>query len=351
MSQMSKKSTSPKTAIVTGANSGIGKETARHLLQHGYHVIMVCRNPQKAEDARAELEHGISNEPMYDSGRVQGRANEVVEVTEVAEAAERAEKATVLETTAEETTASKSRIEIEICDLSDMSSIRELATRLRARLTSVDRLINNAGILSPARRELTREGFEKTFATNHLAYFLLTRELMPLLKAAPEVRIINVASDAHRYGRFEPTNLQLERGYNTSKAYGNSKLFNIMFTHELAKRLSDNGSGNGSGSGSGNRPGNGSNITTYSLHPGVVNTNFAAGNNSLFGRLFNLGRFFMLSPEKGARTTNYLATEPNMERWNGRYFSNEKLSKATPIATNDDACKTLWEQSETFLRT
>jgi len=307
---MSQKSTTPKTAIITGANSGIGKETARHLIQHGYHIIMVCRNPQKAEAARAELEHEISNSPMKDSGSVQGKANETDEVS-----------------------ASKSRLEVEICDLSDMSSIRELATRLRTRLTAVDRLINNAGILSPAQRELTREGFEKTFATNHLAYFLLTRELLPLLQAAPEARIVNVASDAHRYGRFDPNNLQLERGYSTSKAYGNSKLFNIMFTHELAKQLS------------------GSNITTYSLHPGVVNTNFAAGNNSLFGKLFNLGRFFMLTPEKGARTTNYLATEPNIEHWNGRYFSNEKLSKATPIATNDDACKTLWKQSEDFLLT
>ena len=322
MSQVSQKSTPPKTAIVTGANSGIGKETTRHLLHHGYHVIMVCRNPQKAEDARAELEHGISNVPMNDSGNVQRRANETDEVGEGAEKA-----------TAVETVASRSRIEVEICDLSDMSSIRDLATRLRARLTAVDRLINNAGILSPARRELTRDGFEKTFATNHLAYFLLTRELMPLLEAAPEARIVNVASDAHRYGRFDPDNLQLERGYSTSKAYGNSKLFNIMFTHELAKQLS------------------GSKITTYSLHPGVVNTHFAQGNTSLFGRLFNLGRFFMLSPEKGARTTNYLATAPAIERWSGRYFSNEKLSKATPIATNDDACRTLWEQSETFLRT
>lgn len=280
---------------------------------------MVCRNPEKAEAARKELEHESANVPMKSQSRVQDRANETDKVA-----------------------AFKSRIEVEICDLSDMASIRDLASRLRTRLTSVDRLINNAGILSPAQRELTREGFEKTFATNHLAYFLLTRELMPLLEASPEARIVNVASDAHRYGRFEPNNLQLENGYSTSKAYGNSKLFNIMFTYELAKRLSGNRDGNG------NRPGNGSNITTYSLHPGVVNTNFAAGNNSLFGKLFNLGRFFMLTPEKGARTTNYLATEPNIERWSGRYFSNKKLSKSTPIATNDDACKTLWEQSENF---
>ena len=272
-------------AVITGANSGIGKETARYLTRRGYHVVMVCRNASKAETAKTELEQGI-----------QGAS-----------------------------------LDIELCDLSNMQDVRNLGERLRQKHPQLHRLINNAGILSPAKRELTDEGFEKTFATNHLAYFLLTRKLLPVLKATPGARIINVASDAHRYGRFQRDNVQLERGYNTSKAYGNSKLFNIMFTHELAKQLKGTG------------------VSAYSLHPGVVNTHFARNNRSFFGLMFNLGRLFMISPEKGAQTTNYLATEPDIESLSGNYFSGSKLASAAPAATKDDDCRALWTYSESCL--
>lgn len=274
---------SNKIAVVTGANSGIGKITAQALLEDGYRVAMICRNPEKADAARKEIVEETGND----------------------------------------------RADILICDLSEMSQIRETAAEIRQTYDRVDRLVNNAGFLPDHNRKESPDGIELTVAVNHLAYFLLTRELMPLLEKTPKSRIVNVASEAHRYGEFDPNNIQLTKGYSASKAYGNSKLFNIMFTHHLNKEL------------------DGKDITTYSLHPGVVNTNFAAESDSWFAKLFNLGRFFMKSPEQGAQTTIYLCTEPGIENLSGRYFSNSKPAKPQKKAAMDDeACKRLWEMSE-----
>jgi len=179
------------------------------------------------------------------------------------------------------------------------------------------------------RRTVTEEGLEQTFAVNHMAYFLMTRELMPLLQKTPKSRVINVASDAHQAGKFNPENLQLEKGYGALKAYGNSKLYNIMFTWQLAKELA------------------GTDVTTYSLHPGAVKTNFAMESDSWFARLVKLSRLFFISPEKGARTTLYLCREPGIEHLSGRYFRNSKVRKpAVKAAHDDEACRKLWEMSE-----
>jgi len=276
-----------KTAVVTGANSGIGKITARAHLEDGYRVLMICRNPEKAKNARKEITEETGND----------------------------------------------QADILICDLSDMSQIRETAARIRENYNRLDRLVNNAGLLADANREENSDGIELTFAVNHLAYFLLTKELMPLLEITPDSRIINVASNAHRYGEFDPDNLQLQRGYTPGKAYGNSKLFNIMFTHHLNKKLA------------------GKDITTYSLHPGVVNTNFASDSDSMFAKFFSIVRFFMLSPEKGAETTIFLCTEPGIEKYSGKYFSESKPVKPKKeAATDDDACKLLWEMSEELVQ-
>ncbi|REL39048.1 SDR family NAD(P)-dependent oxidoreductase [Rhodohalobacter sp. SW132] len=272
-----------KIAAVTGANSGIGKITSQALLNEGYRVVMICRNLDKAETARKEIIEKTGND----------------------------------------------RADILICDLSEMSQIRETAAKIRQRYDRLDRLVNNAGFLPDDKRKESPDGIELTVAVNHLGYFLLTRELMPLLEKTPQSRIMNVASEAHRYGEFDPKNIQLTERYSASKAYGNSKLFNIMFTHHLNKKLE------------------GKDITTYSLHPGVVNTNFAAESDSWFAKLFNLGRFFMKSPEQGAQTTIYLCTEPGIENLSGRYFNNSKPAKPQKdVALDDEACKRLWKMSE-----
>jgi len=274
-----------KTAVVTGANSGIGKITALELAKRNYRVVMVCRNQEKAAAAKQEIAEETGNE----------------------------------------------YVQIEICDLSLMSNIRRSAKQIRETNTSIDLLVNNAGLLPQSERQTTSEGFEMTFAVNHLAYFLLTRELLPALKSAESGRVVNVASEAHKSGTFDSENLQLENGYSTVKAYGNSKLFNIMFTRQLHKEL------------------DGTNLSTFSLHPGVVNTNFAADSDSFFAKLFNLGRFFMLSPEKGASTSVYLCTEPGIEHLSGHYFIKSKPAKPSGIAMDDAACRQLWEKSKKLI--
>ena len=272
-----------KISIVTGANSGIGKETARALLREGYRVVMVCRSKEKAEAAREELIKDTGNE----------------------------------------------NADILLCNLDSMQHVAETAKQITNKYSRIDLLVNNAGILPDGERTLTDEGLEYTFAVNHMAYFLMTRELLPLLKSTPGSRVINVASDAHNAGEFNPGNIRLEKGYSTMKAYGNSKLFNIMFTWQLAKELQ------------------GSGTSTFSLHPGVVNTNFASNSNSWFAKLFKVGRIFMISPEKGARTSVYLCTEEGIEQHSGKYFKNSKISKpGVYAAQDDDACRELWEMSE-----
>lgn len=271
-----------KTAIITGANSGIGKETTKALADNGYRVVMICRNREKAETAR----------------------NEIIDET------------------------GNDQVDILICDLSLMHQVKKTAEAIHDSYSQIDRLVNNAGILPDEQRKETGEGLELTFAVNHMAYFLLTKELMPILEKTPSARVVNVSSDAHRYGEFYPDNLQLERGYSTAKAYGNSKLFNIMFTTQLAKKV------------------DGKEITAYSLHPGVVNSNFAADSDSWFAKFFNLGRWFMRSPEKGAETSVYLCLEPGIEHLSGSYFRDKQPVKKPRAARSDEDCKRLWMKSE-----
>lgn len=271
-----------KTAAITGANSGIGKETTRHLAREGYRVLMICRNRQKAEAARREITDETGND----------------------------------------------EIDLYICDLSQMRQVAEIAAKIRADYSRLDRLVNNAGILPDGERKETAGGVELTFAVNHLAYFLLTRELRPLLEATRNSRVINVASDASRYGTFNPENLQLQTGYSAVKAYGNSKLFNIMFTRQLAAELK------------------GTEVTAFSLHPGVVNTNFASESDTWFAKFFNLGRLFMRSPEKGAETTVYLCTAEGIEGHSGMYFRDKKPVRPVRAARSDEECRRLWTISE-----
>jgi NAD(P)-dependent dehydrogenase (short-subunit alcohol dehydrogenase family) len=270
-----------KICLVTGANSGIGKVTALEIARKGVVVGLVCRNAEKAEAARKEI--------ILQSGNEQ--------------------------------------IEIFLCDFSVQAQIRQVAEAIQKRYDKVDVLVNNAGFIA-SNRETTPEGYEMTFAVNHLGYFMLTNLLKDALLASPESRVVNVSSEAHRFTHIDFNNLQLERGYNSLRAYALSKLCNILFTRELARRCTK------------------TTLTTNCLHPGAVATNFANTANSFFKFLFKFGKHFLLSPEQGAQTMIYLATESEAAQYNGAYFEKKKTRSVSAEALSDEHATRLWELSE-----
>jgi len=272
-----------KLCVVTGANSGIGKETVREFARQGAYVIMVCRNEQRAKDAKQEI--------IIDTGHT--------------------------------------GIEIMLADLAIQHEVRELAEQITSEYDDIDLLVNNAGII-PGDREETIDGIEKTLAINHLAPFLLTNLLMDHLKKGSEARVVNVSSEVHRVGAqsFDLDNVQLQKDYTPMKAYGISKLCNVMFTHELAKRCKD------------------TSITTNSLHPGVVRTQLAEEASWLMKLFYLVGKPFMRSPKSGAQTTIYLSTSEEVRSVSGKYFRNKKQKSPASIAYDDSITQALWEKSE-----
>ena len=218
-------------------------------------------------------------------------------------------------------------VELELCDLSSLASIRECSERLHARMRSLDALVNNAGVIVPKRRE-TKDGFELQLGVNHLGHFLLTNLLLDLMKAS-RGRVVVVASGAHKAGRIHWEDLQLKEGYSTIAAYGQAKLANILFTRELARRLE------------------GSGVTANCLHPGAVATDMGVDRETGFGRLVtSLLKPFFLTPEKGADTAIYLATSPEVEGLSGRYFYRRKPASISARASDDAAAARLWKLSE-----
>jgi NAD(P)-dependent dehydrogenase (short-subunit alcohol dehydrogenase family) len=267
-----------KICLVTGANAGIGKVAARRLAEMGATVVMVCRNREKGEAARKEIQ------------AKSGNAN----------------------------------VELMIADLSSQAEIRRLADEFKAKHNRLDVLLNNAGVYLP-KRSLTVDGLETTFAVNHLAYFLLTHLLLPVLKASAPARIVNVSSEAHKYGKVEFDNLQGEREYKGIPAYSNSKLENVLFTRELARRLADTG------------------VTANSLHPGAVATGIFRNTPKPIEWLIKL---LTLSPEKGAETSVYLATSREVEGITGKYFEKKLETYPSRPAQDDELARRLWEVSE-----
>ncbi len=218
-------------------------------------------------------------------------------------------------------------VEIMLVNFASQKSVREFATEFKSKHSKLDILVNNAGLIAQS-REVTEDGIEISFAVNHLGHFLLTNLLMEELKNAESARIINVSSEAHRLGSIDFNNLNLENGYSNVKSYANSKLANILFTLELSKRLETDG------------------ITANSLHPGVVDSNFA-GNSSIFWQaLMTMAKPFMVSIEKGAETSVYLASSPEAENMNGKYFVRKKEKEPSKAAKNEAVAKKLWEVSE-----
>jgi NAD(P)-dependent dehydrogenase (short-subunit alcohol dehydrogenase family) len=272
-----------KLCIVTGANSGIGKETVRAFAEQGAYVVMVCRNQQRAEEAKDEL--------IADTGHA--------------------------------------GIEVMLADLAVQHDIHQLADQIINKFDNVDILVNNAGLIADEREE-TIDGIEKTLAVNHLAPFLLTNLLADHLKRASDARVVNVASEVHRMGAssFDINDLQLTSNYSSIRAYGISKLCNIMFTHELAKRMQD------------------TNITTNSLHPGVVRTQLAEEASWMMKLFYWIGSPFMRSPRSGAGTSIYLATSDEVKNTSGKYFKSKKMTEPAAIAYDDDLTEQLWQKSE-----
>ncbi len=274
-----------KVCIVTGSNSGIGKATAMALAKKGAIVVMIVRNPEKGETARQEI--------INESG------NEFVDLL--------------------------------VADLSSMDEIRRVAGEFKQKYSKLDVLINNAGGLLNQYHE-TSDGFEMTFAINHLAPFLLTHELLEPLKTAAPSRVINVSSGAHTMGKIDFDNLQSEKGYRGFRAYGNAKLMEIMTTYEMARKLEGTG------------------VTVNVMHPGFVRTNFAKSDAGRGMRLIlKLSSPFAKSPEKGAETSVYLATAPEVENVTGKYFANRKEIKSSKVSYNRELQQKLWERTEELI--
>jgi retinol dehydrogenase 14 len=270
-----------KTCLITGASSGIGRVTAEALAAKGATVIMVCRDRKKGEDAQSEIKRSTGND----------------------------------------------RVELLIADLSEQRQIRRLAAEVKERFSELHVLINNAGIWSN-QRALTADGYEATWAVNHLAYFLLTDELIDLLKASAPARIINVSSDYHNLGQIDFDDIQLSKGYSGGRAYGQSKLANVLFTYELARRLED------------------TEVTANCLHPGAVNTAFFNNVKGVFGFFTSIGKPFFRTPAKGAETVIWLASAPEVEGVSGKYFFDRKQKRSSPKSYDADAAKKLWDVSE-----
>lgn len=273
-------STPNRLCLITGANSGIGLVTARELARQGMDILMVCRNAAKGEQARQEVL-----------------------------AASRTKKVDLL-----------------LADLADFASVRKLAAEVHSRYGRLDVLINNAGLMVDQRTS-TPQGIELTFATNHLGPFLLTNLLLDPLRKGHEPRIVHVSSEAHRFARFQPDDLVAPKKYSSIVVYGNSKLANILFSNELARRLAPGG------------------ITSNSLHPGVIKTNFGAGASGILGLFSGLARPFLLTPEKGAETTLYLAASPEVKGRTGGYYDKKKPKTPSADARSDYFARELWTLS------
>jgi retinol dehydrogenase-14 len=271
---------SEKICLITGATSGIGKATAMGLANMGASVVMVGRDRSRGETAMAEIKEGSPN----------------------------------------------ASVDLMLADVSSQEQIRRLADEFREAYPRLDVLINNAGVFL-SKRITTADGIEMTFAVNHLAYFLLTNLLLDMLKASAPSRIVNVSSGAQSNGTIDFGNLQGEKGYKGTKAYSQSKLANVLFTYELARRLEGTG------------------VTANCLHPGAVRTNFGSGSSGVFGFMVRALRPLMISPEKGAETSIYLAFSPEVEGLSGRYFVKKADARSSDESYDEKIARRLWEVS------
>ncbi len=217
-------------------------------------------------------------------------------------------------------------VEVMPGDLASMSSIRQFATEFEKKYSKLHLLINNAGLWEAKRKE-SDDGIEMNFAVNHLAPFLMTNLLLDTIKKSAPARIVSVASTAHKYGKMRFNDLEGKKSWGSMQSYAQSKLANILFTRRLAKELE------------------GSGVTANCLHPGVVNTQLF---NKLPGFIQRISSLFMITPEKGAQTSIYLATSAEVENITGEYFDKKKIAKTTAHARDMQVADTLWEVSKEY---
>lgn len=278
----SDRSLSAVPCVVTGGTSGIGKAVALELARRGAPITLVARDRVKAEFTRSEIVASTGNDAVTYA----------------------------------------------IADLSLMGDVRRLAGELATTGPRPKVLINNAGAIY-ARRELTPEGRERTWALNVLAPFLLTRLMTDGLRRAPPARVINVASEAHRGARYRVNDPEFDRGYRAFRAYQHSKLALILWTYEFARRLPDR------------------RMTINALHPGFVDTAFGRNNPGLFGYGLAVTEFlFAIRPPRGARTAVHLATSPAVVGVSGAYFRRCRRARSSEASYDVDAARRLWTRCE-----
>jgi NAD(P)-dependent dehydrogenase (short-subunit alcohol dehydrogenase family) len=274
-----------KVCLITGATGGIGLITAQALAAQGATVVLVSRSAQKCAATAAQIKAATGNpEVSYIAG-----------------------------------------------DLSLMAQVQQIAEEFRVRHKRLDVLINNAGAVF-ASRQVTAEGYEMTMALNHLNYFYLTQLLQEQLLASAPARVINVSSDAHRAGSINFDDLMSEKKYSSFGVYSMSKLANVLFTYELARRLEDSG------------------VTANALHPGFVASNFGRSNGGLWGALMPVVQLFAISPEKGAETTIHLAVSPEVAGITGKYFVKRQPVQSSAASNDVGAQRRLWEMSEQLVQ-
>ena len=269
-----------KVCLVTGGNSGIGRETALGLARLGATVVIVSRDRAKGEAALSEIKGKSGNKS----------------------------------------------VDLFVADLSSMDSVRQLAREFRGKYSKLHVLVNNAGVFLP-RRVITVDGFEATFATNHLGHFLLTNLLLDMLEASAPSRVINMTSDAHKGARIDFEDLMGEKKFSGYKAYGQSKLANVLFTYQLTKLQEGTG------------------VTVNCLHPGVVRTGFGKDLGGLFAIVVRIIGPFMMSPQRSAKASVYLATAPELEGVTGKHFSKGKEEKSSRESYDQTTAERLWQVS------
>jgi NAD(P)-dependent dehydrogenase (short-subunit alcohol dehydrogenase family) len=270
-----------KIVVISGATSGIGEVAALDLAQKGVRIVAIARNIDRGEDLLGRLREIAPGPPHH----------------------------------------------IHYADLSRLSEMKRVGAEIAAREPRIDVLINNAGAIFQ-HRQLTEDGIEKTFALNHLNYFVLTRGLLPSLAQTPGARVVNTASSAHRRGVIDFSDLNMAHKYTFMGAYGRSKLANILFTRELARRVADKG------------------ITANCLHPGFVLTRFGANNGILMRIGVRIAMARAIPVEEGAKTMIYLASSPDVTGKSGGFYVEEKLATPSKAAQDDDVARRLWDVSE-----
>ncbi|KAM7396698.1 hypothetical protein PAMP_019721 [Pampus punctatissimus] len=273
-----------KTILITGSNTGIGKETAVDLAKRGARVILACRDMDRANKAAEEVRKMSQNDNVI----------------------------------------------VKKLDLASLQSVRQLAKEIQESEERLDILINNAGVMCCPKWQ-TEDGFEMQFGVNHLGHFLLTNCLLDLLKKSSPSRIVNVSSLAHENGQIYFDDINQDKDYHPWKSYSQSKLANVLFTRELAKKLQGTG------------------VTTYSLHPGVIRTDLSR-HLSLWKRVLCTPlTFFIKSPTEGAQTTIYCAVEESLQKESGLYYSDCAPKTAAPQGLDDEAAKKLWDLSASMV--